>query len=127
MSKLDFSFRGLDHVQLAAPEGCEEKARQFYVGTLCMEEIPKPQNLRGRGGIWVRCGLNQIHIGIDRNFTPAKKAHPAIVVENINALKTRLKINGLEAREEEPLPGAIRFYTDDPFGNRIEFLEWVDR
>ena len=121
----DYAFRGIDHVQLAAPVGCEEKARHFYVDILGMEEIPKPENLRSRGGIWLRCGTNQIHIGVDGNFSPARKAHPAIVVENINTLRSRLELTGIETRDEEPLPGATRFYANDPFGNRLEFLEWT--
>ncbi|MCL6452390.1 MAG: VOC family protein [Alicyclobacillus sp.] len=118
------SFYGIDHVQLAGPAGCEDEARRFFGEILGMEELEKPEDLRKRGGVWFRCGSHQLHIGIDPNFTPAKKAHPAIHVENITALKERLLRYGIPVTEDELLPGADRFYVDDPFGNRMEFLEW---
>lgn len=121
---MSHEFYGLDHVQLAAPEGGEDRARVFFHDILGMEEIPKPENLKKRGGAWFRCGSHQIHIGIDRDFRPAKKAHPAIHVKNLGELRKRLLQNGIEVREDEPLPGADRLYANDPFGNRLEFLEW---
>ena len=119
------SFYGLDHIQIAAPEGSEDAMRHFFHGILGMEEIEKPDNLKKRGGVWFRCGERQIHVGIDHDFKPAKKAHPAIHVKNIDDLKTVLANKGIRIDSGEPLPGAKRFYVDDPFGNRIEFLEWL--
>lgn len=74
--------------------------------------------------MWCRCGGNQVHIGIDKHFVPAKKAHPAIHVQNLAALKERIDSYGIYVKDDELLPGANRFYVDDPFGNRLEFLEW---
>ncbi|MCL6445349.1 MAG: VOC family protein [Alicyclobacillus sp.] len=119
------SFYGLDHVQLAAPPGCEEQARHFFRAILGMEEIEKPEPLKPNGGVWFQCGNHQLHIGVDRNFVPAKKAHPAIHVRNLDALRERLERHGIIVRDDELLPGAKRFYVDDPFGNRLEFLEWM--
>ncbi|MFB5189833.1 VOC family protein [Alicyclobacillus fastidiosus] len=121
---MNHSFYGLDHVQLAAPHGCEDEARAFFGGVLGMEEIEKPERLQRNGGVWFRCGSHQIHIGVDRNFAPAKKAHPAIHVRNLRGLKERIRERGIPVRDDELLPGADRFYVDDPFGNRLEFLEW---
>ena len=111
-------------MQLAAPSGCESLARHFYVDILRMQEIEKPEELRKRGGAWFQCGTHQIHVGIDSNFTPAKKAHPAIQVKNLEKLKEIIMNQGISVQEDELLPGAKRFYVDDPFGNRLEFLEW---
>lgn len=119
------SFIGLDHVQLAAPVGCEDVARRFFGDILGMEEIEKPEGLRKRGGVWFRCGTHQIHIGVEPSFTPAKKAHPAIHVRNLCGLKERIIGYGISVKDDELLPGADRFYVDDPFGNRLEFLEWL--
>lgn len=118
------SFYGVDHVQLAGPIGCEEDARHFFGGILGMEEIDKPEALKRNGGVWFRCGKHQVHIGIDKNFVAAKKAHPGIIVQNLAALKERIIRYGLCVKDDELLPGANRFYVDDPFGNRLEFLEW---
>lgn len=118
------SFYGIDHVQLAAPAGCEEQVRQFFANILGMEEIEKPEELRKRGGVWFRCGSQQIHIGVEPDFVAAKKAHPAIHVQNLAALKERIIGFGIHVKDDELLPGADRFYLADPFGNRIEFLEW---
>jgi catechol 2,3-dioxygenase-like lactoylglutathione lyase family enzyme len=120
------SFYGIDHVQLAAPPGCEEEARRFFGQILGMEEIPKPEALRKRGGVWFRCGAQQIHIGVEENLVPAKKAHPAFHVKDLQALKAQLAKHGIPVRDDELLPGADRFYVEDPFGNRLEFLEWKE-
>ncbi|GHH99445.1 glyoxalase [Neobacillus kokaensis] len=120
-----YSFTGIDHVLLAAPKGSENEARHFYNGILGMEEIPKPENLAKRGGVWFKCGVHQLHIGIQENFIPAKKAHPAFHVENLEALRDRLIDNEIKVKVDEPLKGAKRFYVDDPFGNRLEFLQWI--
>ena len=120
-----FEITGLDHVQVAIPKEGEEKAREFYSGILGLKEVEKPPHLKVRGGAWFQCGSQQIHVGTVDSFLPAKKAHPAIIVRNILALRSHLESFGLKPRDEEPLPGATRFFLDDPFGNRLEFLEWT--
>ena len=120
-----FEFDGLDHVQLAAPEGCEAEARAYVGGLLGWPEIPEPESLRHRGGVWFRCGAHEVHIGVQRDFTPARKAHPAFRVRNLGALREHLRSNGVtiaddDARADE---GIDRCYVTDPFGNRIEFPE----
>jgi catechol 2,3-dioxygenase-like lactoylglutathione lyase family enzyme len=110
---------------LAAPPGCEAEARRFYSGLLGWAEIPKPESLRKRGGAWFQCGTHQIHIGVQNDFVPATKAHPAFYVQNIEDLRAYLikhnqQIIDDDARADE---GVIRFYMNDPFGNRLEFLE----
>lgn len=122
---MSFKFSGVDHVQLAAPEGCETEARKFFTELLGWTEIPKPENLRKRGGVWFQCGTHQVHIGIQKDFVPAKKAHPAFHVENLDALRNYLEQKGMRVIDDEPLEGAKRFYLADPFGNRLEFLEWI--
>ncbi|KOP83320.1 VOC family protein [Cytobacillus solani] len=120
-----FSFKGIDHIQLAAPEGCESQARTFFGEILGLKEIPKPENLRKRGGCWFQCGNQEIHIGIQEGFVPAKKAHPGLVVENLEALRESLLSQEIIIKEEPPIEGRNRFFVDDPFGNRIEFLEFL--
>ncbi len=120
-----FDYLGIDHVQLAAPPGCEEAARAFYGQTLGWKELPKPEPLQARGGAWFQCGAHQVHIGVQPDFVPATKAHPAFLVRNLDALRERLIRLGVaivddEARTEE---GIARFYASDPFGNRLEFME----
>ncbi|MCM3784178.1 glyoxalase [Neobacillus mesonae] len=122
---MEFSYQGLDHVQLAAPEGCESETRLFFNEILGWTEIPKPETLQKRGGVWFRCGHHEVHIGVQQDFTPALKAHPAFLVQSIESLRTHLLSRNIqviddEARAEE---GVTRFYTHDPFGNRIEFME----
>lgn len=124
---MTYSIIGLDHIQLAAPEGCEAKARHFYNTVLGWTEIPKPEILRKRGGVWFECGRHQVHIGIQKDFVPATKAHPAFHVQHLDQLRDHLIHNHIhivddETRVEE---GVRRFYINDPFGNRLEFLEWV--
>jgi len=113
----------IDHIQMAAPVGCEDAAREFYGRILGLEEIAKPEPLRGRGGCWFRCGGHQVHIGVEADFRPARKAHPAFALADLEALRTRLLANGFEATEDENHPGVRRFYASDPWGNRIEFIE----
>lgn len=115
---------GIDHIQIAAPPQSEEQAREFYGNLLGMEEIPKPGNLQSRGGCWFKCGAQEVHIGIQADFTPAKKAHPGFTVHALEQLKSRLETAGYEISEEPPIAGRARFFTHDPFGNRIEFLEF---
>jgi len=113
---------GIDHIQIAAPPGSEDKARQFYGELLGMEEIPKPENLKGRGGCWFLCGSQEVHIGIQQDFIPAKKAHPGFTVNALEHLKLQLEEANYVISVEPPIDGRSRFFTHDPFGNRIEFL-----
>lgn len=115
---------------MAAPEGCETKAREFFAGLLGWPEIPKPENLRKRGGVWFQCGSHQVHIGVQQDFTPATKAHPAFEVRRLNELREHLIQNNIQVTDDEVRAeeGVQRFYLHDPFGNRLEFLEWlIDR
>ncbi len=114
---------GLDHIQLAMPAGREAEARAFYAGLLGIPEMTKPPHLAARGGAWFERGALKIHLGVDRNFTPARKAHPGLLVEDLPALIATLTAAGIAVNEDEPLEGYIRVYVDDPFGNRIELME----
>ena len=113
----------IDHVQLAMPEGGEEAARAFYTGLLGITETPKPPHLAKRGGCWFEAGALKVHLGVEKTFQPAKKAHPAFIVENLPALKAKLAAAGAAIRDDEPLEGYDRCYVDDPFGNRLELME----
>ena len=113
----------IDHIQIAAPEGCESAARDFYVSVLGMNEIEKPPVLRARGGCWFQCGSQQLHIGVERNFQAARKAHPAFAVFHLDELREMLRARGLTVIDDDNLPGARRFYAEDPWGNRPEFVE----
>ncbi|WP_409288613.1 VOC family protein [Peribacillus sp. SCS-37] len=119
-----FEFKGIDHVQLAGPAGCEEEARAFFSGILGLEEIVKPASLN-QNGCWFRCGNQEIHIGIQIDFSPSKKAHPGLQVTGLKELARALAENGVEVREDKPIAGRNRVFVDDPFGNRIEFLEFI--
>ena len=114
---------GLDHVQVAIPVGGEAQARAFYVGVLGLPEIPKPAELAARGGLWLECGGQQLHLGAEADFRPAKKAHPALVVDDLAALDEALTARGIPVTPGEELPGARRLFVADPFGNRIEVLQ----
>jgi catechol 2,3-dioxygenase-like lactoylglutathione lyase family enzyme len=109
----------LDHVQVAAPPGCEAEARAFYGELLGLAEVEKPESLRARGGVW----FEQLHVGVEDDFRPARKAHPALRVQDIDALAARLSGAGKRVEWDAALPGIRRFYTADPWGNRIELLE----
>ncbi|MEU6906178.1 VOC family protein [Streptomyces coeruleorubidus] len=113
----------LDHVQLAAPPGSEERLRAYYAGVLGMTEIPKPPLLARRGGCWFQAGAVQLHIGIEEDFGAAKKAHPGLRVTGIDAYAARLAAHGAPVTWDSALPGHKRFYSHDPVGNRLEFLE----
>jgi catechol 2,3-dioxygenase-like lactoylglutathione lyase family enzyme len=113
----------LDHVQLAMPAGREAEARKFYADTLGIPEVPKPPDLAKRGGCWFERGALKVHLGLDADFRAAKKAHPALVVEDLAALKSALATGGYKMKTDEPLEGYDRIYVDDPFGNRIELME----
>src|SRR5581483_3954886 len=112
---------GIDHVQIAAPPGCEQAARAFYGGLLGLEVLPKPEPLASRGGCWFRAGSTVLHVGVEDGFVPARKAHPGFVVDDLAALRGALAAQGIDARDDRDLPGVERFYADDPFGNRLEF------
>ncbi|MFJ7513315.1 VOC family protein [Peribacillus simplex] len=122
---MPFIFKAIDHIQLAAPKGSEDIARKFFKNILGFEEVEKPEELKKRGGVWFEFGNYQIHIGIEEPFYPAKKAHPAFEIENIEELKKHLITNGIDVIADDKLPGAKRFYISDPFGNRMELLEWI--
>lgn len=112
----------LDHVQLAMPAGREADAEAFYCGVLGMTVLAKPEPLASRGGRWFASGPVQVHLGVDPDFRPARKAHPALVVEDLDALILTLEAAGVAWRDDGDLPGVRRGYVDDPFGNRIEII-----
>jgi len=114
---------GLHHVQLAMPRGQEAAAREFYAGVLGMNEVPKPPHLAVRGGVWFSAGSTQVHLGVEEDFRPAKKAHPALLVRGLQALRDRCAAAGRSVVEDQPLDGFDRCYVSDPFGNRLELLE----
>jgi catechol 2,3-dioxygenase-like lactoylglutathione lyase family enzyme len=117
---------GIDHVQLAMPAGREDDARAFYRDVLGLPEQPKPPNLAARGGCWFGTEAVVLHLGVEEGFRPARKAHPALLVEDLPALVRHLADRGVEVVRDEPLPGYDRVYVADPFGNRIELLEPLD-
>ncbi|WP_433027960.1 VOC family protein [Actinomycetospora sp. CA-053990] len=116
-------FTGLHHVQLAMPTGEEERARAFFVGVLGMTEVEKPPVLAGRGGAWFRAGGVELHLGVEGDFRPAHKAHPGIVVEDLDEVARRVATTGQDVTWDGDFPGHRRFYAHDPFGNRLEFLQ----
>jgi catechol 2,3-dioxygenase-like lactoylglutathione lyase family enzyme len=115
---------GLDHVQVAAPPGSESEARRFYGDLLGLAELEKPEALRGRGGAWFACGSHQLHVGVTEDFSPATKAHPALRVRlaDLDPLAARLESAGSTVQWDDAIPGTRRFYTADPWGNRIELI-----
>lgn len=116
-------FKQIDHVQLAMPPGEEARAREFYAGLLEMSEISKPPELAKRGGCWFVSGKVQIHLGIEVDFHPAKKAHPALRCSHYEALISRLGAAGIDVHEANDIPGVRRAHIHDPFGNRIELID----
>ena len=123
---MGYMFKGIDHVQLAAPKNCEEKARAFFQDIIGWTEIPKPLALQARGGVWFKVGRHEVHIGVQEDFVPATKAHPAFEVDQLDTLRTHLKLSNINITDDEHRidEGVKRFFIHDPFGNRIEFLEW---
>ncbi len=116
-------IRAIDHVQLAMPAGQEEDARRFYRDLLGIPEQPKPPHLAARGGCWFENSALKIHLGVEKDFRPARKAHPALLVKDLSSLKKTLSDAGCRLVDDEPLEGYDRCYVDDPFGNRIELME----
>lgn len=123
---MSFNYEKIDHVQLAAPIKGENQAREFYKDKLGFVEVEKPVLLKKNGGVWFQAGNIHIHIGVEEPFVPAKKAHPAFQVKNIEAMKQYLAEKDVAFKADDRLPGANRFYVSDPFGNRLEFLEWEE-
>src|SRR5574337_1292404 len=114
---------GIDHVQIAMPHGQEEKARSFYNGILGLPEVPKPAHLAKRGGVWFQQDNLRVHLGVEQNFQPAKKAHPAFLVQGLDELVERCQDAGYIISVDEPRAGYNRVFVADPFGNRIELME----
>ena len=116
------TFIAIDHVQLAMPPGAEDTARAFYSGVLGMDEIPKPTELVKRGGCWFHSGGVQVDLGVEKDFRPAKKAHPALICSNYEELLSKLRHAGVAAHVANDIPGVRRCHVHDPFGNRIELI-----
>jgi catechol 2,3-dioxygenase-like lactoylglutathione lyase family enzyme len=115
----------IEHVQLAMPPGQEAAARDFYEGVLGIPEVPKPPHLAKRGGAWFERGALKIHLGVEADFRPARKAHPALLVKDLQVLIARLKQHHHQVIDDDPMEGYLRVYVADPFGNRIELMEPV--
>jgi len=113
----------IDHVQLAMPPGAEETARRFYVELLGFREVPKPGDSAKRGGAWFVQGQVNLHLGVEADFHPARKAHPALLVEDLDALLRRLDGADVQHLPGEPITGYRRAFISDPFGNRIELMQ----
>jgi catechol 2,3-dioxygenase-like lactoylglutathione lyase family enzyme len=114
---------GIEHVQLAMPQGQEQRARDFYCAILGIPEVPKPPELARRGGAWFESASLKIHLGVESDFRPARKAHPALLVEGLPRLIALLKDKGYAVIDDDPMPGFLRVYVSDPFGNRVELME----
>jgi catechol 2,3-dioxygenase-like lactoylglutathione lyase family enzyme len=112
---------GIDHVQVAAPPGCEAEARAFYGELLGLEELAKPEALAARGGCWFSAGGQELHVGVEEPFAPARKAHPSFVVTDLDDVAARLTAKGIDVAYDDRIPGTRRLETTDPFGNRLEF------
>jgi catechol 2,3-dioxygenase-like lactoylglutathione lyase family enzyme len=113
----------IDHVQLAMPAGEEPAAVAFYDGLLGLGNVAKPAHLAARGGCWFEAGSTKVHLGVEADFRPARKAHPALLVDDLGALSERLEAAGFPVRDGDGVDGFTQRYVDDPFGNRIELLE----
>jgi catechol 2,3-dioxygenase-like lactoylglutathione lyase family enzyme len=120
---MGFEIVAVDHVQLAMPPGLEAQAEAFYCGVLGLERVPKPPPLAARGGCWFRHGEVAVHLGVEEEFRPARKAHPAFVVDDLAALQAVCEEAGIEVRPNPDGERGRGAYVDDPFGNRIELIE----
>jgi catechol 2,3-dioxygenase-like lactoylglutathione lyase family enzyme len=120
------SIRGIDHVQLAAPPGCEPAARRYFGDVLGLVEIEKPATLKARGGVWFRLGEQQLHVGVEPAFVAARKAHPALSVasDSLDALADRIRAAGAAVVWNNDVPHTRHFYTEDPWGNRLELVAY---
>ncbi|MEW6343683.1 MAG: glyoxalase [Paraburkholderia sp.] len=116
---------GIDHVQLAMPAGGEAAARRFFGDILGLGELPKPADLAARGGVWFACGAIQLHLGVEKDFRPALKAHPGLIVDYLAPIVASLNEAGYPVKSDVAIDGFTRVFTADPFGNRIELLEPV--
>ena len=114
---------GFDHMQVTAPRAEERRARDFYGGALALPEIPKPDTLAGRGGAWYQCGALRLHVGLEDDFRPQRKGHPAFLVRDLDEMRGRLEAAGMPVIVDAQIPGYRRFESRDPFGNRLEFLQ----
>ncbi|MDF1839549.1 MAG: VOC family protein [Planctomycetota bacterium] len=117
----------IDHVQLAMPPGRELEAKAFYEGLLGIPEVPKPKPMAATGGAWFERGDLKVHLGVQAEFTPARKAHPAFRVRGLGELEAKLEAAGISTLRDDRLPGHNRFFVNDPFGNRLEFLELISQ
>jgi catechol 2,3-dioxygenase-like lactoylglutathione lyase family enzyme len=120
---LSMGIVGIDHVQLAMPAGTEVTAVAFYSGVLGIGQVPKPKHLAKRGGCWFEDGPLKVRLGVEGDFRPARKAHPALLVHGLDLLVEQLRTAGIGVVDDEPLEGYDRVYVSDPFGNWIELLE----
>jgi catechol 2,3-dioxygenase-like lactoylglutathione lyase family enzyme len=120
---MGFQVVGLDHVQLAMPPGREDDAEAFYSGLLGFDRISKPEPMASRGGCWFAAGPVALHLGVEAEFRPARKAHPALVVRDVADLRECLLAAGHEVRPNPDQPEGAGWYVDDPFGNRLELIE----
>ena len=116
---------GIDHVQVAGPPGCEPAARAFYGDVLGMRERRKPQRLRARGGVWFAAGAQELHVGVEEPFLPARKAHPGLIVDDVDRVHERLAAAGLGPEWDSSVEGVRRLFVLDPFGNRLEVRQAV--
>lgn len=123
---MTFGFE-IDHVQIAIPKGGEDEARVFFGALLGLEELPKPPDMAARGGCWFATTDRQIHLGSEGDFRPAKKAHVALNTGALDELRVRLEKAGYETYDDSDVDGRKRFFTHDPFGNRIEFMDRTAR
>ena len=112
----------IDHVQLAMPAGAEDRATAFYEGVLGIPRVPKPAALEARGGCWFEREGLRVHLGVEDDFRPARKAHPALAVTGLESLCDALEAAGHPVRRTEDVPGVPQWYVDDPFGNRVELV-----
>jgi catechol 2,3-dioxygenase-like lactoylglutathione lyase family enzyme len=120
---MGFEVIGLDHVQLAMPPEAEAEAEAFYSGLLGFARLPKPEPLARRGGCWFSAGTAAVHLGVEEDFRPARKAHPALVVRDLAGLVGALAAAGVPIRPNPDRPEGAGCYVDDPFGNRIELMD----
>ena len=123
MAQTDFTVLGVHHVQLAMPAGKEVLARRFYAALLGLLEVDKPPELAARGGCWFETDQVRLHLGVEADFRPARKAHPALLVSDLKAAKAALTAAGHPPLEEGSIPGFDRMFVADPFGNRIKLLQ----